>query len=162
MFDKEVSILQPKKQEMKFDLSKLDYKEIKVSKLKQELTKLESERKEIKNKISHFTNLINYAQSELSFKVEQIDEIKLELRRLEKKEALQNKIKTEQEAMDVIKKELQFVGDVKESKRIYRTVNTLVDLLNEKNEATVKELNSVKAEFNDLQRKYIDLMSKLK
>lgn len=161
-FDKEISILNPKKPELKFDLNKFDYKEVKIAKLKHEITKLQTEREEIKNKITYFKNQIEQAQSELSFKVDQIDDIKLELQRLEKKEALQNKIKTEQDAIDIIKKELQVVGDVGESKKIFRTVNTLVELLNEKNKATVNELKSVKEEFNELQRKYAELMNKLK
>ncbi|MEX2060431.1 MAG: hypothetical protein WD966_05180, partial [Nitrosopumilaceae archaeon] len=112
--------------------------------------------------LSHFKNQINQAQSEYDFKVEQFDDIELELHRLEKKEALQNKIKTEQEAIDIIKKELARVGDLNESKRIFRTVNVLVDLLNEKNKITLNELNSVKAEFRELQKKYVEIMSKLK
>jgi chromosome segregation ATPase len=161
-FDKEISILNPKKTELKFDLNKFDYKEVKIAKLKHEITKLQTEREEIKNKITHFKNQIEQSQSELSFKVDQIEDIKLELQRLEKKEALQNKIKTEQEAIDIIKNELRSIGDVGESKKIFRTVNTLVELLNEKNKVTVNELKSVKEEFNELQIKYNELMSKLK
>ena len=161
-FDKQISSLKPRKPEINFDLDKLDYKEIKVTQLKQELNILEEERGIIRNNITHFSNQINQAQSELSFKVEQIDEIKLELSRLEKKQALQDPIKTEQDAIEVIKQELQTVGNVEESKRIFRTVNTLVDLLKSKNELTVKELKSVKDEFRELQNKYVELMSKLK
>jgi len=161
-FDKQISSLKPRKPEINFDLDKLDYKEIKVTQLKQELNTLEEERGIIRNNITHFSNQINQAQSELSFKVEQIDEIKLELSRLEKKQALQDPIKTEQDAIEVIKQELQTVGNVEESKRIFRTVNTLVDLLKSKNELTVKELKSVKDEFRELQNKYVELMSKLK
>ena len=161
-FDKEISILKPKKQKIKFDLNGLNYKEVKVIKLKQELDSLETERQEIKNKIIHFTNQIKQAQTEFDFKVEQIEDIKFELKRLEKKESLQQKINTEQEAIDLIKQELKVIGDVKESKRVHRTVNTLVDLLNSKNQITINELNSVKDEFSKLQIKYIELMSKLK
>jgi len=161
-FDKQIASLKPRKHEINFDLDKLDYKQVKVTQLKQELNILEEERKILRNNILHFNNQINQAQSELSFKVEQIDEIKLELSRLEKKQALQNPIKTEQEAIEIIKQELQTVGNVEESKRIFRTVNTLVDLLKSKNEFTIKELNSVKDEFRELQSKYIELMSKLK
>lgn len=161
-FDKEILELKPQKQKVKFDLNKLNYKDIKVQKLNQDLVNLEAERVEIKNKISYFTNQIKQAESELSFKVEQIEDIKLELKRIEKKEALQKEIKTEQEAIDIIKNELESIGDIKESKRIFRTVNSLVDLLNEKNNATINELNSVKNEFSELQKKYLELMSKLK
>ncbi len=161
-FDKQISTLKPKKPIINFDLDRLDYKEVKVSQLKQELSILEEERETIRNNILHFNNQIKHAQSELSFKVEQIDEIKLELSRLEKKEALQKPIKTEQEAIDIIKQELEIIGNVEESKRISRTVNTLVDLLKSKNELTVKELKTVKEEFRELQAKYIELMSKLK
>lgn len=161
-FDRQISTLKPRKPVINFDLNKLDYKQVKVSQLKQELGILEEQRETIRNNILHFNNQINQAQSELSFKVEQIDEIKLELSRLEKKEALQKPIKTEQEAIDIIKQELEIIGDVQESKRIFRTVNTLVDLLKSKNELTVKELKNVKAEFRELQNKYIELMSRLK
>jgi len=161
-FDKEISILKPKKQKIKFDLNRLNYKEVRVIKLKQELDSLETERQEIKSKIIHFTNQIKHAQTEFDFKVEQIEDIKFELKRLEKKESLQQKIHTEQDAIDLIKQELQVIGDVKESKRVHRTVNTLVDLLNSKNQITINELNSVKDEFSKLQLKYIELMSKLK
>lgn len=161
-FDNEVAFLKPKKYEMKFDLNDLNHKEVKVSKLKQELVQLETERQEIKTMMTHFNNQIQQAQIEFDFKVEQIEDIKLELQRLEKKEALQQKIQTEQEAIDVIKQELNIIGDVGESKRIFRTVNSLVDLLNSKNQVTIDELNSVKKEFNELQKKYVELMSKLK
>jgi chromosome segregation ATPase len=161
-FDKQISSLNPRKPEIKFDLGKLDYKQVKITQLKQELNTLEEEREMIRNNIMHFNNQINQAQSELNFKVEQIDEIKLELSRLEKKEALQITIKTEQEAIDVIKQELDIIGNVEESKRISRTVNTLVNLLKSKNELTIKELKTVKDEFRELQKKYVELMSKLK
>lgn len=161
-FDKEISLLNPPKQEIKFDINKSDNKNIKVEKLKQELVHLETQREEIKNNLNHFKNQINQAQLEYNFKVEQIDDIELELHRLEKKEALQNKIKTEQEAIEIIKKELDRRGDLNESKRIFRTVNILVDLLNEKNKIALNELNSVKDEFKELQKKYIEVMSKLK
>jgi septal ring factor EnvC (AmiA/AmiB activator) len=147
---------------MKFDLNRLNYKEVKVTNLKQELDQLETERQEIKSNIIHFTNQIKQAQTEFDFKVEQIEDIKFELKRLEKKESLQQKIHTEQDAIDIIKQELGIVGDVKESNRIHRTVNTLVDLLNSKNQITLNELNSVKNEFSKLQTKYIDLINKLK
>ena len=160
-FDKEVEILKPKKYEMKFDLNNLKGKEVKVAKLKQELVHLDTERQEIKTMIIHFNNQVQQSQTEFDFKVEQIEDIKLELQRLEKKEALQQKVFTEQEAVDVIKQELGVIGDEEESKRIFRTVNTLVDHLNSKNQITVKELGSVKEEFSELQKKYVKLMSKL-
>ncbi len=167
VFDKQVAELKPrkpldKKLEPQYDLDNLNYKEVKITKLKQELTQLEIERQEIKTMIVHFNNQIQQAQSEFDFKVEQIEDIKIELQRLEKKEALQQKINTEQQAIDVIKQELQVVGDPEESKRIFHTVNTLVDLLNSKNKVTVDELKSVKKEFSDLQKKYVELMGKLK
>ena len=112
--------------------------------------------------ITHFNNQVQQAQTEFDFKVEQIEDIKLELHRLEKKEALWQKINTEQDAISVIKQELDSVGNSKDSKRIFHTVNTVVDLLNSKNQITVNELNSVKKEFGELQKKYNELMSKLK
>ena len=161
-FEKVISTLKPKKQKIKFNLDKLNHKKVKVTEIKQELVRLEDERKEIKNNIIYFTNQIKQSQTEFDFKVDQIEDIKFELKRLEKKESLQQKIHTEQEALDIIKQELNVNGDVKESKRIYRTVNTLVNLLNSKNQLTLNELNSVKDEFSKLQTKYIDLMNKLK
>jgi chromosome segregation ATPase len=161
-FDNEIESLKPKKYEMKFDLNNLEHKEFKVSKLKQEIVQLETERQEIKTMMIHFNNQVQQAQTEFDFKVEQIDDIKLELQRLEKNEALQQKINTEQDAIDVIKQELDVIGNTENSKKIFRTVNTVVDLLNSKNKITVNELNLVKKEFSELQKKYIELMSKLK
>jgi len=161
-FDKEISILKPKKQEIKFNLNRLNNKKVIVVKIKQELVRLETECQEIKSMIIHFTSQVKQAQTEFGFKVEQIEDIKLELKYLEKKESLQQKIHTEQEAIDLIKQELKVIGNVKEPKRIYGTVNTLVDLLNSKNQITLNELNSVKDEFSKLQIKYIKLMNKLK
>ncbi len=161
-FNKEITTLNPKKEKKKLNFDKLNYKGVKVVKIKQELVQLETERKEIKSNIIHFTNQIKQAQTEFDFKIEQIEDIKLELKRLEQKESLQQKIHTEQEAIDLIKQELKIKGDVKESKRIYRTVNTLVNLLNSKNQLTLNELNSVKDEFSQLQTKYIELMNKIK
>lgn len=160
-FDKEIEVLKPKKP-IKFDISKLDYKEIKVAKLKHELTQLETERQEIKNMITYFDNQIKYAQQEFDFKVEQIEDIKLELQRIEKKEALHRKINTEQDAINIIKQELKSIGNLEESQKVFRTVNTLVDLLDSKNKITLDELNSVKNEFAELQKKYAELMKKLK
>ena len=131
-FDKEIEFLKPKKYEMKFDKNNLKYKDVKVSKLKQELVQLETKRQEIKTMITHFNNQVQQSQTEFDFKVEQIEDIKLELHRLEKKEALQQKINTEQDAISVIKQELDGVGNSKDSKRIFHTVNTVVDLLNSK------------------------------
>lgn len=161
-FDKEVEFLKPKKYEIKFEQDNLKYKDIKISKLKQELGQLETERQEIKTMIIHFSNQIQQTQTEFDFKVEQIEDIKLELQRLEKKEALQQKINTEQDAIDVIKQELEVIGNAEDSKKIFRTVNTVVDLLNSKNQITVNELNSVKKEFKELQKKYVELMGRLK
>ena len=161
-FDKEIDVLKPKKYEVKFNPNNLKYKEVKVSKLKQELIQLDIEREEIKTMITHFNNQVEKAQTEFDFKVEQIEDIKLELERLEKKEALQQKIQTEQQAIDVIKQELDVIGDPDESKKVFHTVNTVVDLLNSKNQITESELNSVKEEFRELKNKYAELMSKLK
>lgn len=160
-FEKEIEFLKPKKYEIKYDSNNLDYKDVKVSKLKQELVNLETERQEIKTMIIHFNNQIQQTQIELDLKLEQIDDIKLELQRLEKNEALQHKVHSEQEAVEVIKQELALIGDEGESKRIIKTVNTLVDLLNSKNQITVDELNSVKNEFKQLQQKYAKLLSNI-
>ena len=62
-FDKEISILKPKKQKIKFDLNRLNYKEVKVIKLKQELDQVETQRQEINSRIIHFTNQIKKAQT---------------------------------------------------------------------------------------------------
>lgn len=161
-FEKEIEFLKPKKYEIKFDYNNLNHKNFNVSKLKHELANLETERQEIKTMIIHFNNQIKQTEEEYDFKIEQIEEIRLELQRLEKKEALQYKVQTEQDAIDVIKQELTAIGDEAESKRISKTVNTLVELLNSKNQITVDELNSVKKEFNELKQKYVELMNKLK
>ncbi len=160
-FDRQILTLKPEKKH-NFDLSKLNYKENKVEIIKKELDTLSNEREEIKRNIAHFTNQLGKSQSDLNFKVEQIEDIHHELKRLEKKEILQNKIKTEEEALDIIKKEISYVGDVEQSKKVFGTVNTLVDLLKSKNRSTQNELNDVKREFKILKENYEKLMSQLK
>ena len=160
-FDQQVAALKPKPK-LTFDLDKLNYKENKVENLKKDLEVLTYERDEIKQKINHFTNQLKNAESELNFKVERIDDIKLELKRLEKKEILQNKIKTEEDAINVIQKELSYVGNPEQSRKIFGTVNTLVDLLKSKNKSTENELNQIRNDFDILKQKYEKLMSQLK
>ncbi len=160
-FDRQILNLKPE-QKHTFDLTKLNYKEKNVEIIKKELDTLSNEREQIKRNIIHFTNQIEKANSELNFKVEQIEDIHHELKRLEKKEILQNKIKTEEEALEIIKKEISYVGDVEQSKKVFGTVNTLVDLLKSKNKSTQNELNDVKREFIILKENYEKLMNQLK
>jgi len=75
---------------------------------------------------------------------------------------LKNKIKTEDEALEIIKKELGYVGDVEQTRKIYGTINTLVNLLKSKNMSTQNELKQVKNEFQILKQKYERLMSQLR
>jgi len=160
-FDKQIANLQPKRKH-RFDLDKLNFKENKVEIFKKELEVLSQERDEIKRNIEHFTNQLNQAQAELSFKVEQMEDIELELKRIEKKEILKNKLSTEEDALKVIKQELNYVGNIEQTQKIYGTVNTLVDLLKSKNQSTQNELNLVKKEFRELKEKYKKLMSQLR
>ena len=160
-FDKQISALKPERKHA-FDLSKLNYKENNVEIIKNDLEILTNERELIKRNIIHFTNQIEKATSELNFKVEQIDDIQHELKRLEKKEILQNKIKTEEEALEIIKKEISYVGNVEQTKKVFGTINTIVDLLKSKNKSTQNELNDVKREFKILKENYEKLMSQIK
>jgi len=160
-FDQQVTSLRPKRK-LAFDLDKLNYKENKVENLNRGLEILTEEREEIKRKILHFTNQLKQAESELNFKVEQFDDIKLELKRLEKKEILQNKMKTEEDAINVIQSELSYVGNPEQSRKIFGTVNTLVDLLKSNSKSTKNELNQVRKDFEILKQKYEKLMSQLR
>lgn len=161
-FDQQIASLKPRSQRHKFDLDKLNFKEIKVVKLKEELEFLKTEREETKLKINHLANQLRQAQSELNFKVEQIEDIQQELQRLEKKEILQNKVENEEDALRIIKRELNYIGNVDQSRRIFGAVNSLANLLQSKNQSTLNELNAVKAEFNELKQKYNELMNKLR
>ncbi len=160
-FDKQISTLKPERKHT-FDLLKLNYKENNVEIIKNDLEIITNEREQIKRNIIHFTNQIESANSELNFKVEQIEDIQHELKRLEKKEILQNKIKTEKEALEIIKKEISYVGNVEQTKKVFSTINTIVDLLKSKNKSTQNELNDVKREFKILKENYEKLMSQLK
>ncbi len=160
-FDRQISTLKPQRKQT-FDLSKLNYKENNVEIIKNDLEILANEREQIKRNIIHFTNQIAEADSELNFKVEQIEDIQYELKRLEKKEILQNKVKTEEEALEIIKKEISYVGNVEQTKKVFGTINTIVDLLKSKNRSTQNELNDVKREFKILKENYEKLMSQLK
>ena len=73
----------------------------------------------------------------------------------------QNGYKKEEEPMKLVKKELSSLGSSAETEKIYGAINSLVVLLNSKNQETLNELNSMKSEFGKMKQEYDKAMTKL-
>jgi len=161
-FDNDIAALNPN-QTTKEQLDKLDYNKVKTGDIKIVLKHIQDERDLIKEKIEHFTRQISQANEELSNKNKQIDEIKTELIFVETIEN-SNKSKIEKEDDDVvgdIQKELKSLAPNNESEKIFGAINSLVVLLNSKNQTTLNELNAVKNEFKKMKQEYDKVMHNL-
>ena len=63
-------------------------------------------------------------------------------------------IDEEKKATEHIQQELKNLASKNESDKIFGAINSLIVLLNSKNESTVNELKSVKSEFNKMKQDY--------
>ena len=162
-FEREVASLKPNVERTKSDLDQINYNEIKPDDVRKVLAYLESERDTIKLKVEHFSTQITQARKDLAEKNEQMEEIKSELKVIEKKESSKGKkIEKEEDAIKIIQKELTSFGTKSESEKIFGAINSLVVLLNSKNQATLNELDVVKTEFNKMKQEYEKVMRNLK
>ena len=153
--------MSPTKQRSKSELDQINYKEIKADDVRKVLEFVKAEREEIKEKIDHFSSQIQVAKKELEEKERKVDEVKDELDQIQI-EIPTKEIENENDAIDVIQKELKSVSSDSESEKIFGAINSLVVLLNSKNQATLNELNSVKKEFNKMKHDYDKVMKMLK
>jgi len=160
-FDNDIASLNPN-QTTKEQLDKLDYNKVKTGDIKIVLKHIQNERDLIKEKIEHFTRQISQANEELSNKNKQIDEIKIELTYVETIEnSNKSKIEKEEDVAEGIQKELKSLAPNNESEKIFGAINSLVVLLNSKNQSTLNELNSVKDEFKKMKQEYDKVMHNL-
>src|SRR3972149_10306977 len=160
-FDNDIAALNPN-QTTKEQLDKLDYNKVKTGDIKIVLKHIQDERDLIKEKIEHFTRQISQANEELSNKNKQIDDIKTELTFVETIEnSNKSKIEKEDDVVGDIQKELKSLAPNNESEKIFGAINSLVVLLNSKNQATLNELNAVKDECKKMKQEYDKVMHNL-
>ena len=161
-FDDDIASLNPK-YISKEQLDRMDYNKIKVADVQKVLEQIQNERELIKEKIEHFSNQINQAKIELANKDKQIDGIKSEIALVEtiEKSIPQSEIKKEEGVAEIIQQELKSLESKNESEKIFGAINSLVVLLNSKNQATLNELNAVKNEFKKMKQEYDKVMHDL-
>ncbi len=158
-FDREVAALKSGPQKTKEDLDLINYKNIRPEDVKKVLTLLDAESNAAKAKLDHFNAQAKLAQKQLMEKNEQMDDIKSELKVIEKKFSSKD---LEGESIESIQNELKSVDSKDDAEKIFGAINSLAVLLNSKNQATLDELNSVKSEFNKMKQEYDIALKKLK
>jgi len=157
-FDDDIAALNPE-HASKEQLDRMDYNKIKVSDVQKVLEQIQNERELIKEKMEYFSNQINQAKVELTNKDKQIDGMKSEIALVETIEnSPQSEIKKEEDVAEGIQKELKSLAPKNESEKIFGAINSLVVLLNSKNQATLNELNAVKNEFKKMKQEYDKVM----
>lgn len=140
-------------------LDSKNYNNVKAEDVRRVLEHIEKERDLIKEKLEHFSSQINVANEALINKNKQIDEIKTELSLVELTENKQ--IKNEDTQLGLIQKEVNSLESKTDSEKIFGAINSLVVLLNSKNQATLNELKSVKSEFAKMKQEYDKVMRML-
>ena len=160
-FDNDIATLNPE-HTSKEQLDRMDYNTIKVADVQKVLEQIQNERDLIKEKIEHFSDQINQAKVELTDKDKQIGGIKSEIALVE---TIENSSQLEREngkdVAEVIQNELKSLAPKNESEKIFGAINSLVVLLNSKNQATLNELNAVKNEFKKMKQEYDKVMHNL-
>jgi len=158
-FFEELAILNPEKI-TKDQLDKKNYNKLKVDDVRKVLENVQEERDSIIDKIEHFSTQINLAKKELENKNNELDEIKSKLTFTESSENLdQSRNNETNNVTDSIQKELKNLATKNESEKIFGAINSLIVLLNTKNESTLNELKSVKSEFNKMKQDYKNVMN---
>ena len=161
-FENEVAKLKPQDQRTKSDLDLINYNEIKSDDVRIVLSNLEKDRDEAKIKVEHFSTKLSLANEELEKKNSEMENVKSELIATKNKELIQkNETTKEENVMDNIHKELSSLDSKGETGKIYGAINSLVVLLNSKNQETLNELNSIKSEFSNMKKEYQKAFKKL-
>ena len=158
-FSDDVATLNPKLL-TKEQLDKKNYTQLKSDDVRRVLANIVEERDLLKEKIDHFTSQMSLAKEELVNKNNQVDKIKSELSQEVKEELVEPKISEDKSVSD-IQQELKSIASKNESEKIFGAINSLVVLLNSKNQATHNELNAVKSEFNKMKQEYNKVMNDL-
>ncbi|HSG73586.1 MAG TPA: hypothetical protein VLA01_00095 [Nitrosopumilaceae archaeon] len=158
-FSDDVATLNPKLL-TKEQLDKKNYTQLKSDDVRKVLANIVEERDLLKEKIDYFTSQMSLAKKELVNKNNQVDKIKSELSQEVKEELVEPKISEDKSVSD-IQQELKSIASKNESEKIFGAINSLVVLLNSKNQATHNELNAVKSEFNKMKQEYNKVMNDL-
>ena len=158
-FSDDIAALNPKLL-TKEQLDRKNYTKLKSDDVRRVLANIVEERDSLKEKIDHFTSQTSLAKEELVNKNNQVDKIKSELLQEVNDEPVQSEINKEQ-SVSGIEQELKSITSKNESEKIFGAINSLVVLLNSKNQATHNELNAVKNEFNKMKQEYNKVMNDL-
>ena len=159
-FSNDIAALNPKLL-TKDQLDKKNYSQLKSDDVRKVLKNVEEERDLLKEKIEHFTSQMSQAKEELVNKNNQVEVIKSELSLEEINESTQSETINEEHSISDIQQELKSVASQNESEKIFGAINSLVVLLNSKNQATLNELSTVKNEFNKMKQEYSKVMNGL-
>lgn len=146
----------------KEQLDNKNYNKLKSDDIRSVLKHLEKEKDILKEKIEYFTSKTSKANQELENKNKQVSEIKSEMSYTEMMDrSVESKIEKENDGVEDIQKRLKSVASQNESEKIFGAINSLVVLLNSKNQATLKEISLVKSEFNKMKQEYSKVMNDL-
>ncbi len=159
-FSDEIAALNPKLL-TKEQLDKKNYNKLKSDDVRKVLSGVEEERDLLEEKIDHFTSQMTLAKEELVDKNKQVDIIKFELSQEEIDESTQSKTISEVKSVSDIQQDLRSIASENESEKIFGAINSLVVLLNSKNQATLNEISTVKSEFNKMKQEYAKVMNDL-
>lgn len=159
-FSNDIAALNPKLL-TKDQLDKKNYSQLKSDDVRKVLKNVEEERDLLKEKIEHFTSQMSQAKEELVNKNNQVEVIKSELSLEEINESTQSETINEEHSISDIQQELKSIASQNESEKIFGAINSLVVLLNSKNQATLNELSTVKNEFNKMKQEYSKVMNGL-
>jgi chromosome segregation ATPase len=158
-FENIITLLNPNKI-TKEQLDEKNYNNVKAEDVRKVLEHVERERDLIKERLEHFSSQINVANEALINKNKQIDEIKSELSLVELSESKLPKNEKEI-TLGEMQQQANTLESKTESEKIFGAINSLVVLLNSKNQATLNELKSVKSEFNKMKQEYDKVMRML-
>jgi len=146
----------------KEQLDNKNYNKLKSDDVRSVLQQLEEEKDTLKEKIEYFTNKTVQANEELDNKNNQVIVIKSKISDTEMTvESVESNIEKGNDGVDDIQKELKSIASQNESEKIFGAINSLVVLLNSKNQATLNEISLVKSEFNKMKQEYSKIMKDL-
>jgi len=161
-FEKDVAKLKPKDQRIKSDLDLVNYNEITSDDIRIVLFDLKKDRDEARAKVEHFSTKLSQSNEELEKRNSEMENVKSKLIAIKNKESSQkNETKIDDNVMGTIHNELSSLDSKGETGKIYGAINSLVVLLNSKNQQTLNELNSIKSEFNNMKKEYDKTIQKL-
>ena len=160
-FARDVAVLNPELL-TKEQLDNKNYNNLKSDDIRNVLERLEEEKDILKEKIEFFTSKTAQANEDLDNKNNQVIEIKSKISDTEMMDGLvESKIEKEHDGVENIQKELKSISSQNESEKIFGAINSLVVLLNSRNQATLNEIKLVKSEFNKMKQEYSKVMKDL-